>query len=497
MRVVARPTWEELEWATALARAHVRCTLPPELAPLHLEARAEIPAPDSELVAALRQEPGCGAQSAWEALATPGAAAVVTGQQPGCLGGPLLVLYKAATAVALARRASRARGAAVVPVFWNAADDDDFAEVARVGWLQPDARLDFVELPRRGHSGWVGDLAAALDTDAAAAVLRGDRATTALLPRAAPDHGVWVAQLLARLFPDLAIVDGRSAALRRAAAPLFARYLDAAPDLAAAIAAQSQRMTAHGFVPVLSAASVRLGLHLTPQRRRAKLGDDWQPLRDALAAAPETVSPNVVLRALVQDALLPTLAHVVGPSELAYLIELRPARAALAVREPALVPRFGATCIDAAAWDALAGIEPRRWLHDPGAAWDGIAGAGAADGHLDSAFVALGERLAAAPLAAATRDRATRKLQALREEIDVARRDAARDAWLERNPALRGLEAWVRPRGKPQERVLALLWLVARCGGDVAEVVALADAHLDDVAAGRAAHPIVALEAST
>jgi hypothetical protein len=317
------------------------------------------------------------------------------------------------------------------------------------------------------------------------------------LPRDAPDHGIWVAELWTRLFPDLAIVDGRSPALRRAAAPLFGRYLDQAPALAAAVAAQSQRLRAHGFTPVLSEASLRLGLHLTPQRQRTKLGDDWRPLRRALLEAPETVSPNVVLRAFVQDALLPTLAHVVGPSELAYLIELRPARAALAVHEPALVPRLGATCIEAPAWEVLSAIAPRQWLHDPDAVQAGApAGAAAHDGALAAAFEGLAAEISTAQVAPGARERAVRRLQALREEMAAAQRDAARQAWLERHPALRGLGTWVRPRGKPQERILAALWLVERCGGDTAPVVALAGAHLDAVARARATHAIVTLEES-
>jgi hypothetical protein len=495
MRVVARPTWEELEWGTPLARAHVRGALPTVLAPPRaVDAARRVPH-DVALLAALGDEAPSTQRAAWDRLAAPGAAAVVTGQQPGCLGGPLLVLYKAATAVALARRLSRARRAPVVPVFWNATDDDDFDEVARVAWIGPGDRLDFVELPRRGHSGWVGDLPAALDVAAADSVL-GTAPGAAVVPRTAADHGAWVAAFLGRLFPELAIVDGRSPALRRAAVPLFERYLDAADGIRTTIEAQAATLAAHGFDATLAPASLRLALHLTPDRRRAKLGEDWTPLRRALLEAPHIVSPNVVLRALVQDALLPTLAQVVGPSEIGYLVELRPARAALGVGEPALVPRATATLVPAALWEALAGRDIAPWLRDPAAALAAHADAQSPPpAELAAEFAALDRRLAEldrVPEAAQARLR--RKLQGVRDDATAVWREAARAAWLEGHPALRGLETWLRPRNKPQERLLAGLWAVSRCGATAADdVAALADEHLDAVARGQGVHVVATL----
>ncbi len=63
-----------------------------------------------------------------------GPSVVVTGQQPGLLGGPLLTVYKIATAIKLARRRTET-GFPTVPVFWSGDDDDDLAEaLAPVGW---------------------------------------------------------------------------------------------------------------------------------------------------------------------------------------------------------------------------------------------------------------------------------------------------------------------------------------------------------------------------
>src|SRR5512134_1961002 len=79
-----------------------------------------------------RQQEGRGSRVAAgraRELAAAGAAAVITGQQAGLFGGPLFVLWKALETVVVARRLEAERSQPVVPVFWVASDDHDFAEV--------------------------------------------------------------------------------------------------------------------------------------------------------------------------------------------------------------------------------------------------------------------------------------------------------------------------------------------------------------------------------
>src|SRR3989304_6255669 len=70
-----------------------------------------------------------------------GSLAIVTGQQVGILGGPLYTLYKALSAVRVARSASSQLGRAVVPLFWMDADDHDFDEVRHAHLLGPSGEL--------------------------------------------------------------------------------------------------------------------------------------------------------------------------------------------------------------------------------------------------------------------------------------------------------------------------------------------------------------------
>ena len=100
--------------------------------------------PREALAAALvaQQEPRsqAAAQQA-SRLTAADAAVVVTGQQAVLFGGPLFVLYKAVAVVKLAAQLEARRGTPVVPVFWVASDDHDFAEIRSVTLMDADGHL--------------------------------------------------------------------------------------------------------------------------------------------------------------------------------------------------------------------------------------------------------------------------------------------------------------------------------------------------------------------
>jgi uncharacterized protein YllA (UPF0747 family) len=93
----------------------------------------------------------------------------------------------------------------------------------------------------------------------------------------------------------------------------------------------------------------------TPIRREGShyvAGDarfDGSDLVRTAAQYPERFSPNVLLRPLVQDALFPTVAYVSGPSELAYLGQLKSVYAHFGIPMPLVVTRATATILDSAA----------------------------------------------------------------------------------------------------------------------------------------------------
>src|SRR5437763_15691425 len=95
---------------------------------------------DRDVLAAVLPGPARDRLAAGEVLA------VTTGQQPGLFTGPLYTVYKALSAIALAQRLERDRGVPVVPVFWVAGDDHDFAEANHASFLNAAGALVHIVL---------------------------------------------------------------------------------------------------------------------------------------------------------------------------------------------------------------------------------------------------------------------------------------------------------------------------------------------------------------
>ena len=153
--ILARPE-RPADWSRVLAERPVR-RLPDELVATLRVTHRRLGAPAPSLRAV-------------EQLAAGEALAVLTGQQPGLLGGPLYTRLKIGTAVTLAEHLTVTLGRPVVPVYWNAADDADFDEVAHGTLARPDLKLLRFSLPAssRVARGWVGDIPTPVILDALA-----------------------------------------------------------------------------------------------------------------------------------------------------------------------------------------------------------------------------------------------------------------------------------------------------------------------------------------
>lgn len=299
-----------------------------------------------------------------------GAPAVVTGQQAGLLTGPLYTVYKAATAVILARRFSEQLQTPVVPVFWLASEDHDFQEV-RTAWFPTAAGLRQITFP--GEFQLTPACQIALERPAVKAVLEQlqellpeTQFTADILALAAEtardSFSHWCGALLARLFAahGLVIVDSCGLPLRTGARPVFAWAVDHGPDIHRMLAEKAREMQAGGRQPVLDIPVEHSHLFLLHQGLRLALLRDGDAFRDRRGAVtfsrrellhkveeePWTLSPNVVLRPLVQELVLLVLAIVGGPGELAYLEQIEPVFAAFGLQMPPVLPRMGGVLLE-------------------------------------------------------------------------------------------------------------------------------------------------------
>ncbi|HEX5635057.1 MAG TPA: bacillithiol biosynthesis BshC, partial [Gemmatimonadales bacterium] len=186
-----------------------------------------------------------------------GTVAVTTGQQPGLFTGPLYTVYKALSAAALARRLEREWQRAVVPVFWLATDDHDFAEANQAAWLAADGSLRHHVLRERPADGPLTPMyrePLGADVGAALELLRADLDgasgrddVMAWLERHyRPDatvggaYGGALAELLAPF--GVVCVDASSRALKGDAAPLLLRALERSAELEAPLVELAARL---------------------------------------------------------------------------------------------------------------------------------------------------------------------------------------------------------------------------------------------------------------
>ncbi len=475
---------------------------------------AAVPGPVAARIRAHAERLGAGAAApaAADALAAPGARCVVTGQQPGLFLGPLFTLHKAWTAVALARRLEARTGLRTVPVFWSAGDDSDFAEIASTVLPDPVGKLARFalgggELPAGGMVGDLGTAGSARVLAEAAPVLGawpGGDALRSLAARAlerAADHGELAAAWLYALFPDtgLVVVDGRWAELRRAAAPLFERYARCRRGVGEAVREAGRRLEAEGYRARITDPSTEQALFDATDGRRLPFAGDDAALAERVRTAPETLSPNVLLRPLVQDSLFPNVATIAGPGEVAYHAQLAGAYARLGVGMPVLFPRFEATWVPEGLLELARrrDVPPADLVRDLDGTLRASASAALPPALRDAlatlearvAETVAAAREAARDFDASLADAAADTERRCREACDRLRDKAAaaaRAAEARRDPALRHYRELVRPRDLPQERVVSAALAVLAGVPEGAED-AVRD-HVEQVESGRMSH---------
>lgn len=433
-------------------------------------------------------------------LAQPDAVCVVAGQQPGLFGGPLYSLVKALAVARWAARIEAETGAPCVPVFWIASDDHDFAEVATAAWLDRDGAPCRASIPpvadRAGAP--LHDLAVPRDAwSAANAELLGSLHRTdfsasleeLLAPRGDDTFEAHFARVMLSLAGPFGVVPvvPRLGFLRRAAADLAAKEFAAPRASSERLRAAGERLAAEGCQVVHrdgTEANFFLEVGEPGARVRAKLAWDGdriaashpstrEPLGEfapaELLAEPSRLLPNAALRPLVQDAALPTVMFVGGPSEVAYHAQIGGEYAAFGVCRPAVTPRPSAVLLEPRVRRGLErlGITAEEAAAlAPDALAARLAGAGGGDGvGADALARGIDDAVARwlAEAGADGQDAAVQKaLERLRDGVrigteKVAERLAesrARRASTGEAAKRKALDA-LAPYGEPQDRVLA------------------------------------------
>ena len=459
----------------------------------------------------------CVRPSAWvpqerlDAWVEAGGAMVTTGQQPGLFGGPLYSLYKGLTAVRLAERLEALLERPVLPVFWVASEDHDWAEADHTYLIDTSNDLVRLQVDDPGH----GDRALhritlnkELDRVVAQAVQvlpTTDFSSPYIeLIRDSYDSGSTLAEgfsgVLGGLLEPLGVLfaEAAGAPLKEASVSVLLRELDNAEAHEGLLKENSAGLEVAGFsaqVPILDGG---VNLFLEGPRGRERLyrnGDGFElyrsgeivsseEVRDRSHRDPRSLSPNVLLRPIVESSVFPVVSYVAGPGEMAYYAQIQQLYEAHGLTMPVIFPRYSVTIVEAKVRKKLDkfGLDLEDLRRPPHEVVSELARQempeevrralrelrGDIDkgvGRLMKAAVSIDSTLAG-PVTHA-RNAALAALQDVERKI-------VQSVKRENEIALRQVEVAQRhlfPEGKPQERVLNALYYLTRYGNSFIEAL--------------------------
>jgi len=421
-------------------------------------------------------------------LASDSTLVVATGQQPGFMGGPLYTVFKAITAVSLARRYSERLRRPVVPVFWIASDDHDLPEVESATVLSGNHELSRIRAAFDAFGAPLADQAVS-ETQRATAesflaacsvdLSPGDPAT-AFLPSVGERWSYWFGRILLRCLRGTGLVILDPSALTTTTLNFFDRELASPGRTPSALEAGARALVALGQTAPLPTENPS-SLFITLDGRRQRFDPTKHTAADvarARATSLSGLSGDASLRPILQSSILPVIGVVGGPGEYRYWAQLREAFAAHEVAMPLFVPRFRATML----WPSVRKLIDQLGL--PEAAWKSseaealeslrsVATPSADDwasrkAMIERSFEELAEILR--PLGGSVPSRVEQAKTGLANSLSRLLEVAAareRESLGLSEKRRRGLAACLRPFGKPQERILAALPFALRFGIDL------------------------------
>ncbi len=298
---------------------------------------------------------------------------VITGQQAGLFTGPLYTVFKALTAIKLANEL-REKGVNAIPFFWIAAEDHDFAEVNHTRLVNREGQL--INITYKGCSPAEGKPVGAVtlreeineNIDELIAALP----ESEFMPQLAADlrasyvsgtgFAVAFGKMMMKLFGKYGVVliDPLDDGLKHVASEIYAQAMQRAPEFSAALVKQSAALEAAGYHAQVYTSNEAVPLFMMDEGKRTAMvqrnGDFYlkgsekkfarEELLETVNRCPTCFSPNVTLRPIVQDFLLPTVAYIGGPAEIAYFAQLKAGYQLLGRLEPLVLARASFTLIE-------------------------------------------------------------------------------------------------------------------------------------------------------
>ncbi len=301
-------------------------------------------------------------------LAEPKSRAVVTGQQAGLFGGPLYTFYKALTTIKLAKELESKSKRAIVPVFYMVSEDHDFDEVRWAGITDKKNQYQKIIYTENFHpqrqpvsqirlDDNITKTIESLDDQIIDTEFKNDilkNLTTQY--QKGRSFSQAFAGWFAHLFSDYGVIllDASDPRLKSLALPVFERELRQEITFHA-ISKSNEQLQQKGYHQQLDIMDKRPAVFLLQQGRHSleiknnKLVELSQMNAfdiEELLNQPQKLSPKAALRPIVQDYLLPTIAYVAGPGEIAYWAQLKNVYREFEIHMPVVFPRADFTLLE-------------------------------------------------------------------------------------------------------------------------------------------------------
>lgn len=311
-----------------------------------------------------------------EFLKDPDTFAVVTGQQIGLLTGNLYTIIKALNAVQLSRSLSaKYPEFKFVPVFWLEADDHDFLEINNINVFDKANNVANVKYFEKGvekerYLMPTGRIVLDEHIETFKQTLK-----ELLLPTEFTEQlfdyinrsykeGIDLLTAFARFFNyivgDTGIIfcNPTDKEIKRMMTPVFEKELVTYPQTCEMIINTSAELEIENYEPQVKPRSINMFYTHNNSRHLIEYKEDKFSLRhtrqkfekeelfDLLYSVPENFSPNVILRPVCQDFLLPTIAYTGGPSEVAYFAQFKDVYSFYEMNVPVVYPRTSVTLIE-------------------------------------------------------------------------------------------------------------------------------------------------------
>ncbi len=418
---------------------------------------------------------------------------VTTGQQPGLFGGPVYTLSKALTALALADELEARTGLPVAPVFWAATDDADYNESSSIVIPSSDGALelrvekrDDVQRPLANEP--LPDMHHALDEFLRGVGSGSNAAIVDLVRSAYAGKGTvgsaYIALLRGILEPlGISVLDAAHQSVRIAGHELLLSALAMSDSVTDSLSTRNSAIKQAGFrVQVKEVKGRALVFRYSDTgKERIRAESELNEIQ------PGELSATVLLRPIMERAILPTAAYVAGPAEIAYFAQVSAVADALGAKQPNVVPRWSGTVIEPRVDRILERykLEPKDFA-DPHAlegqkARDSIpAGLQTLMKKISDATGALNETAASGGLVTETvltgvqRDIAHRLERLERRVAAAVKRQGTQEL-----RDIQAARASLYPLGKAQERAVSFVALLARYGSELqSRMLAAARTHI-------------------